>query len=621
MSIHDQTNKAQGANKPAGQQQQQRTLNMGGQGQGQTSGNPLEFMDLLGTGSALLPPRSSSEVLNKVSTAIADTIKVRYNGTMPKDWHLISIDHNTISAPASVVAVVAVKRTPSGANAFVTNLALEAARVQLAPTTAQLQQRQLQITTTLGQVFGDDVWANIQRRIGENLDLPAGNVHEVSTIVMPKDYDLETPDSVMRLAYLSTVASAIAVAGGVGNKLRLAEIVRDPKGQSQFVTRVDFTGQQSADLLGRPVRSDLVVNTLLSQQADANASYRNEKQLVSLSAFVEVNYVGPQPQAAPYPGAAPVYGTQRYAPELVITNCASDFHDFDMSRALFCLASAGALDKGGVWARAFLPRPTGKKSLNLRDIGAIGYELDETEGKAISTARDQFTTDDLGVLLNKFFYQSPLISMDIDPNGPYNWVFNEFISAGSGDPQAVERIIRAANDLTGNRFSQHFQGGQICQLRHYIADGTYVNEDGEVRSLADIDYIAALNLFASIDKGAFKTWSNSFEDPNMSDIERLAEREALMRGRLSSVDVVTYKRRITFDKKFLEALEKSMLDCGYRPIPDSIQTMFGTQAVRGNAALLALASGNFGNQMFATAQPQVRGGAMTLNGRITTFGE
>ena len=615
MSITDK-NQGQGhqsQQKVAGGQQ--RPLNMGGQ-----AGSPLEFMDLLGTGSALLAPRSSSEILNKVSAAITDVIKGSYSGAMPKDWHILTIDHNTISAPCSVVSVVAVKRGTNGVNAFVTNLALEAAKVQLAPTTAQLQQRQLQITTTLGQVFGDDVWGNVQRRIAENLGLDATNVHEVSTVVLPKDYDLENQDSQTRLAYLSTVASAIAVNGGVATKLRLADLARDPKNQAQFVTRVDFTGQQGIDLLGRPVRSDLVVNTLLSQQADVNASYRNEKQLSALSAFVEINYVGPQPQAAPYPGAAPVYGTQVYAPEVVLTNTASDFRDFDMGRALYCLASAGALDKGGVWARAFLPRPTGKKALNLRDIGAIGYELSETEGKAIKTTRDHFTTEDLGMLLNKYFYQNPLISMDIDPNGPYNWVFNDFIAAGRGDPAAAERILRAGNELTGGRLANHFQGGQICQTRHVIASGTYVNEDGEVRDLAEIDYLAALNLFASIDKQAFKVWSNTFEDPNMSDIERLAEREALMRNRLSSVDIVAYKNRVTFDKKFLAALEAAMLECGYRPVPDSIQTMFGTQAVRGNAALLSLANGSFGNQMFATSTPQVRGG-MGVNSRLTSFGD
>lgn len=588
----------------------------------QSSGSPLDFMDLLGTGSALLSPRSDSEVLNKVSTAITETIKRLKGGSMPKDWHVINIDHASTNSPASIVAIVAVRRDATSVNAFVTNLLLDAARVQLSPTSAQLNNRQLQITTTLGQVFDANVWGSVRRFIASQLGLQEQSVQESSAIILPKDYDLEYPESLTNLAYLATVASAIDAAGGAKTRLRLPELQAAMKSTNQFVTRIDFTGLPRKDLLGRPVRSDVVVQTMLSTQADQNAAYRNEKQLVELSAYVEMNYIDPQPMPAPYAGGQPVIGTQVYAPEIVITNCASGFQDFDLGRALFCLVSAGALDKGGVWARTFLPRRSAKKSINLRNIGAIGYELAETEGKEINTERDVFEAKHLEALLLRYFHQLPLISIDIDPNAAFNWVMNAFIHAGNGDVNAKQQIINAANELTGNAFSKYFDPQhQICQTRHVLAGGTYIDADGEVRDLEEIDYLAALNLFGNVDKDLFKQWSRTFEDQNMSTIERLAEREALLRGRLSGVEITHYKHRVTFDKAFLAALENAMVECGYRPTPDNVQSIYSGTVVRGSADLLKLAQGQFGNSMYAAKTPNAGNPAgLNFNTRYSYFG-
>lgn len=617
MAVNDPLN-------PTGQSNAQINLNQqGGQQGAQTfaggPSNPLDFMDLLGSGSALIAPRSNGEVLAKVATALTETIKRNYGGTMPKDWFIITLDHTTNGGPASIVSVAAMRRGTNGNMVFVTNLILEAAKVNLAPTTQTYQNRTLQITTTLGQVFDNECWETVRRRIADQLGVEAKIVTEVSTIIMPKDYDLENADSLTRLAYLSTVASAIAANGGTGIKMNLADVTKDPK--QQFVTRCDFTGHQKQDMLGRPVRADLVVGSYLTTSSGQNSSYKNEQQLVELAAFVELNYAGPLP-VAQQPGLNPVMGTQIYAPEIVITNTSSVFFDFDIARALFCLVNAGALEKGGVWARAFLPRPGANKkgSINLRDIGGIGYELEAAGGKAIQTGRDVFTTEDLGQLLMTYFHQSPAISLDIDINGPMNWVMNEFLQAGLGDSGAQQRIIAAANQMTNNAFTRHYQGnGQIAQVRHLIAAGTYVNEDNEVRSLDDIDYLAALNLFGSIDKSAFQAWAKTFEDPNMGDMERLSERENLLRSRLSGVEIHAYKRRVTFDKKFLAALEAAFVECGYRPAPDNVAPVFGNQVVRGNQNILNLAAGNFGNALFAGNQQVARGGSV-LGGRITSYG-
>lgn len=569
------------------------------------------MMDLLASGRSPVGPRSNSELLNKVSAAITNVIKRENKESIPEGWNVIALDHQNIGGPASVVAVCAMRRTAQAIAVYVTNVLLEGSMESLAPTTENRPgQQSVQITTTLGQVFDADFWGKIQKRIAEQYGCGIDAVHAVSTITLPREFDLESPDEVTTLAYLSTVASAIAVSGGEAAPLSIPQALKEP-GQ-QFVTRVDMSTGQTVNLLGRPTRSAMAVRTLLTRAANQAATYRNEHPLFDLAVFVDMNYVGPTNLPAQYPNQPPVLGTQVYAPELVINGISPSFYDFDLARALFCILGVAALEKGSAWARSFLRTQTGrakKGQIDISNVGAIGYELRESEGVPFDTSREAgFGAEALAELLQRYFYQVPVVSIDLDPNAPLNWVMNDFISAGQETVQgfateaaaAKARILAAANALTGNAFGKYFDQTQaVCTLRHYLHAGTYVNDDGEVRDLAEIDYLAILNIFGGTDKTVLKEWQRSFEDATLTPTAALAIREGIMRSRLNDVKITGYKRRVTFNKAFLKALEDGLVECGYRPMPEGVQPVIGTQVVRGNQSLLQLAGTAIGQNMFA----------------------
>ena len=615
MAINDQSVPA---SKPAQDTQAAPAIDYGTNTGFQSLDQGLDFSDLLSSGASLVAPSNSSEGLEKVFVALTDYLKTKFNGALPKGWAFVKIDASANVLPASVLAVGAVSNAGGVARVHVTNLLIESTKVDLIQTQRQIANRTAAITTTLGQAFDDTAWAIVQKRVAEFVGVPLEAVIEVSTVIIPKDYDLVDKNSVTNLAYSATTPSALAVNGGAKSRLEMDRVAAAGK---RFSTKIDFTGNQKTNVLGRPVRNDITVLTSLTKAAGANSTYQSEQRVMELSAYVDLNFTQPQALPPQFPGQAPVMSTQRYRPELVIADVASMFSDFDMTRALFSLTSVGALEKGSQWLRAFLSRlGTGKKNqLNLRDIGAIGYELDITQGKMIPTGRDVFSTEELQELVQTYFHQSPLISLEIDPEGPYNWVLNHFVRAGAGDPISIKVIVDAANTLTGNQFSKTWQGGEVCVVRHVMHNGTYVNDDNEVRPLSDIDYLAALNLFGGTDKQSFQRWVKSFEDQNLDPIERLADREELLRARLSSVDITGYSRRVTFHKPFLVALEAALTACGYHPNPENLAPVFGAQVVRGVTGLDQLAQGNFGQALYAGAQaPQGRGGA--FGGRFTTFG-
>ena len=621
------THFTQGQNQQQAQQaQQQQAQQQYQQPQDAGQGAGFVFGDLFGTGSSLFAPTGSSEALDKVEAAISGFMVKKGGGKLPQDWTLVKIEAAANGLPASVLAVVAVARVNGQARAYVTNLMLEATAVNLSKTELRTPQRTFAITTTLGQAFNDQVWAIIRRRVAEAVGIGQEAVLEVSTLVVPRDYNLVEQDSLIRLVYLATVASSIGQAGGPATKMQLS--MADLRNQ-RFTTRVDFSGTPKIDMLGRPVRNDLCVTTHTVSEATQGQQFQSENKILELSAFVELNYVQPQALQGPYPGAPVQVATQQYRPEIVLTDLRSNFLDFDLSRALFCLTSVGALERGYQWLRAFQFAGSGRKNaINLRDIGAIGYELEVTGGKAIPTGRDQFSTADLQDVVQRYFHQQPLISVDIDPNGQYNWVMNDFLTAGqtgtAAAAAAANRIIAAARTLTtmpggGNTFDNHWKGGvDICETRHVVAAGHYTNDANEVRDLAEIDYLAMLNIFGGTDPESFKRWAKTYEDQAMPEIERLAEREDLLRQRLSSVEITGYKRRVTFNKAFLIALEAAMVECGYHPTPDSLSPVFGPQAIRGTAGLDRLATGQFGQTMYAGQTTTTRGG--NLGGRATSFG-
>lgn len=578
----------------------------------------FDLMDQLAVGLSPISANAGSEVLTKVTEAIAKVIEpINKEGS----WKLVPVDHNQNGTACSALAVVITNRLADGVKAFVATLLLEGASHSLSPRIIQdttnntSNNRNREVITTIGDVWDDSFWKKVEVRVRGVVGAKA-DVFDVTALVVPANFDCEDVEMVRKLTYLATSPLAMASAG---NKYRPMTVADLAKGQ-QLVGRSDWTGQAANDLLGRPVRNDVTLTTSVAID-NQGSQWKSERSLIELNGYVDINYVGKSPVQTGIVGQQAV-GSQVYMAEFVISNLASSFKDLDLTRTLFGIAQAASLDADSSWVRAFLPRGNKTGELNLRDIGALGLDIDLGAGiKRIDTSsKAGFTSQSLIDLVQTLFYRQLLVSMVVDQTGPLNWVMSDLVSACRNDPAAVRRVLAAANTLTGGRFANHYKGNQIGLVRHITLLGTYTDSTGKERPLSDIDYIGGLNLYGDASLEDFRRWAATFENADMPLPVRIDERTQLLRGRLENVKVNSYGYHLTFATEFLAALVSSMVEGGMIVRPENTTNLFGTSQQRGNLSLLNLGIQGVGAQMFASQQAGMRGANFVVGGKGNSFG-
>ena len=588
--------------------------NLGGSSAYESDAGAFDLMDQLAVGLSPVSANAGSEVLTKIAEAVGKVIE-----PINKDnvWKLVPVDHNQNGTACSALAVVAVKREASGVSAYVSTLLLEGAAHSLSPRIVQDQTngRNREVTTTIGDVWDDGFWKKVEVRVRGVVGASA-QVYDVTGLVVPGAFNPEDVDAVRKLTYLATSPLAMASSGGKYRPMSVADLA---KGQN-LVSRADWSGQAAFDLLGRPVRNDVTLTTSVTID-NQGSTWKSERSLIDLQGYIDVNYVGKSAAPTGVIGQQAM-GSQVYMAEFVISNFGSSFKDLDMTRTLFGIAQAASLDADSSWVRAFLPRGSKSGELNLRDIGAVGLDIDLGQGaKRIETSsKAGFNNQSLIDLVQTLFYRQLLVSIVVDQTGPLNWVLSDLSAACRNDPAAIRRVLTAANTLTGGRFANHFKGSGVGVFRHVVLLGTYTDSTGKERPLSDIDYLGALNLFGDVSLEDFRRWTATFENPDMPLAVRVDERTQLLRGRLENVKVNSYGHQLTLSTEFLAALVTSMVEGGLIVRPEGSQNLFGNSQQRGNLSLLNLGIQGIGGQMFANTQPGMRGGNFQLGGKGNGFG-
>lgn len=574
----------------------------------------FDLMDQLAVGLSPISATAGSEALNKIAEAVGKVIE-----GINKDnaWKLVPVDHNQNGTACSALAVVATVRAADGVKAFVATLLLEGAAHSLSPRVVQdtTNGRNREVITTIGDVWDDAFWKKVEVRVRAVVGQNAA-IYDVTALVVPATFNPEDQDLVRKLTYLGTSPLAMAAAGAKYRPMTVADLA---KGQ-QLVGRSDWSAQPAFDLLGRPVRNDVTLTTSVSID-NQGGQWKSERALIELNGFVDVNYVGKSTVQTGIVGQQAM-GSQVYMAEFVITNLASSFKDLDLTRTLFGIAQAASLDADSSWVRAFLPRGNKSGELNLRDIGALGLDIDLGQGvKRIDTSsKSGFNNQALVDLVQTLFYRQLLVSIVVDQTGPLNWVLSDILAACQGNPAAQRRVLAAANTLTGNRFANHFKGNQIGVVRHVVMLGTYTDSTGKERPLSDIDYVGGLNLFGDASLEDFRRWAATYENADMPLAVRIDERTQLLRGRLENVKVNSYGYQLTLATEFLAALVSSMVEGGMIVRPENAMNLFGNSQQRGNLSLLNLGIQGIGGQMFAATQAGMRGGNFQLGGKGNSFG-
>lgn len=507
----------------------------------------------------------NAALLEEYKTAIPDfTIK------------LIPVDNANESAHFSCLIVCLQERANPKAGVAYHTLIIEASAPALLARTEIIKNLNVELLPATSDAYDDQLLKMII--VAVQKEFPGIAVFNTLATVVPRNFNMADKQIVHNLAANTGVAlsTELEVRGNFQefNLLNAA-------GDSKLQVSLAFSNQTQDNGIGQPVRSDVVVQ-LISQQtkwtpnASVNSGERAEP-IAHLSGFIDlVWFRSMSPTNAYAPSQMPQFGqngslpTQQYFPRFVITSMESDYAATPAFQ-LLQLVTAMAVGADSNWMQAFKPTPMAgkKKRTNMHDIGAIGIEVNADSvkgvvGQRFDTSSDNFRSDQLGQMLNAFITPGMAMSLDVSECGIDTWRSNLFSAAANGVPDAVEAILRAADQLTGRYFSKIYQPGDAIfdDLGNRIHMGHYIDDDGAKRDLRELDYLAVANMAGDASPESIRDWSDTFTQTSIPLEVRLSARKKMIMNVIPDAVFTGYAHRVTFTVPFLTALTTACRQAG-----------------------------------------------------------
>ena len=378
---------------------------------------------------------------------------------------------------------------------------------------------------------------------------------------------------------------------------------------------LDYNPGIVTGISGNLIRTDLQI-TMMGQASGQQNLYTQSSPLSTVGGFVNLVYSPPEavyqnPHLPPNPAANHFYTAQ-----LILTNVTP--LDDTLEAYLLALSTAMLADDRQAWVHCFAPRHD-YKGLNPRDIGAVGLEvnlrgIDQSTGKQYPLGRVDVkdSTDEYGhaKILTICCRPNLVFSLDVEEYGHQSWLENTFVGAARRDIAQNAAIIRAADNLTNGHFSAIFNQRMPNQNDRFVVGreinrvhlGNYRNENGDLRDIRDIDYLAMLNLNAEHHMETVEAFSQT-DEPAIDENVRLDQRTKLLTNAISSnVTFTGFAQRITFHPAFMDALSQGLHACGLTVLPEGVQVV-NAPSTHGNSWVSQYAvSGNGG--LFSTHQAQ-----------------
>lgn len=550
-------------------------------------------------------------------------------------YKLISIDGKRWGINVSAMVIVGT-HTNGGVTAYAAHTMLVEASVgALNPYSTNYGGIQIEIQTVVGDLFTSDLWDVVKQAVVA--ELQCTEVHFAGYSVLP--VELNPEDHVHMQACISDAFEAVyGTLGKLVGGIPIFQLSMLPK-SDRLQARIDCTLTQEQTSAGLPVRSDITVTLsgVQNQQQFPNGGQPQNwnpaniagAEFTRICAYVEAMYAPPMIAGT---GMAMLpqmmaMDTRYFDPRVVITQIESRVGRQSLEFILLAVHQATLLSRNMSWATPFRPRVARAGGSRTRDIGALGLDIPALvksevpgQGDIIDTQSNNFGDNEFYTLLTSAFRTDPIYAIDIEEAGQSSWLLSVFKAAA--DPQnteAYQEIVKAADNLTNNKFSQIFTslgaGGIINNDNNRIHMGYYTNsETNKLHDIRDLDYLCLLNLVGKTDHGYAKQFEATYTDLNVPSEIRLQERYKIMQNVLrETMKLKGYASRFTFYPNFLKALGLAIQYEGFNINPVNLAVTYGANQNRGFHSMTQFAFGqaNMGNA-FSFAQPTMAGGGMFM---------
>lgn len=454
---------------------------------------------------------------------------------------------------------------------------------------------EVDVATVFSKKYFNRLVSYIQTQFGR----PNAEVVLAGAYPIPAEFDLKTGEHQLRDLLIKSVNACEDFLRRKGGETPFTVGVL--KGQEEtLAAKIDTRDQPVHDVLGNPIRSDVVVSMQRVKrqgQAQENEFYEADVKLNQVSMFTNLEYLQNQQ-------AVPVFGQQAQAPvaPCVAAVVITDVRQADWIKAntpeMYWLALTNAYRSthGHAWARPFVPM-TGKTK-DMRDIGALGW-LSQLQNK-IDTKAASFDDAQFGQLMLQMVQQKPGFQIDLNRMGENGPVDGMMLDAAGGENQikAVQAIARQISNLIGGDFKQFFdyttqpilvKTGQIIDLGHFF------DEEGEKRDRRELDNLGA--LVAS--EGNLQEWWGYYgSQQNEALHPAVRNKQSRNYDRQYLGPTVTYTgkaERCTFNPKFIEALDAAICAAGLQVTMDNTSVLNSGQRFMGNSSIQAFMVGGQAN--------------------------
>ena len=575
------------------------------------------FLDLNGILARPMSRHSTGEVTAQYKKKLDELMSSHFHEGFDNSFKTLVLDNNSGSVgPISAILVCYQRMKGTDRHCSVYTLLVEGSCEMLPPRNYPISGRTVVIDTVPSDVYTGSFFKKIDTHI-QTIHGQKINTIDAGVMVVPRELSYEDDLHMRQIAYVATQAAYSMMerfTGITAERFNLGLINTDETTLSAkiaYTASNDFTAGQAETTTGLPVRSDIRISLIgsLNQQRHQNdLDFSPSRELVSVDGYIDLVYNQPPP---PVPGQAPI--TQHYVPNFVITRADTQIDAITMELQLLALAQATLVSQNWAWAGSFLPNHdiTG---MDLRDIGAIGYEVNlaGNEGKPtkIDTKSNDFDTNALYQFILMNINKDIIYSMDIVEGGDLSWVQEVFLESSyrnEAGGSAYTHIVESANELTGGVFSQVFPAGQpiVSNAMNRVHVGYYKERDGSIKDIRNIDYLAILNLSGKNDLSTVAQWGESFDNDSIPLEVRLETRMNILKQVLSNnFTLKGYARRIMFNPIFLNALNASCYHAGLVIRPQNTFQQFSQGMSRGNYNMAQYALPSEAVQPLFTYQPQ-----------------
>lgn len=531
-----------------------------------------------------------SEVLVKLETKFKEFYQPYLGDLAIK---LISLDVNTVTEITQSVLIVAARRKADEGDAVAYHtLILDGTGGELQNRFDNWQGVQYEIKRLPSDVWDRKLRDFVRQEVGRQTG--SDNLIEMDSCVIPRDFPFDDAEASKALQQM--VAANALIADNTQLEADDKDFpdlnLADAQNDSLLSTRVLFNDAPTTNIVNKPVRADINIRmTAAGTQQSQNPDRVTD--VAGISAFLDVILLR-DPAAIFNPGFGQQYaafGQQQqqrpplYGAHMVITSMETAQLQTTAAQEL-ALVQAMMLRQDNLWTGGFMPRPY-DKDVDLRDIGALGYEAklevdEQGNGKRIDTKSDRFRPELFGGLMTLLFEPGLAVSLDVSDAGPDTWYNGVFAQAAWGSQNANAEIIRSAMTLSNGLFADIYKqmggtGRVVDAKENKIHLGTMRAPDGSVVDIRCGDsYLAVANMIGDKDLSVLQTYSDTHLATNIPLPVRLAERARIL-TKLFNPSFEGYATRCTFEAKFLDALAEACHQAGLSLRPQMPNTGYATR--------------------------------------------